>query len=162
MEQQKSAYWKFVRRFLGIILVSLAIVLAVGFFAMWQREKGVENLARSLEEIQRKQYERAMADIYGGKTPQETLRLYIEAVEAGDYELASRYFVEENRTKELESSNRMTENAIQNYTKLLSDALNRIDIVGNYDSDKKYFSIYKPILVRMTLYPNGTWKIVEI
>ena len=39
------------------------------------------------------------ADSYGGTTPEETLRLFVEALEKKDYELASKYFVVENRTK---------------------------------------------------------------
>ena len=42
------------------------------------------------------------ADTYGGKTPQETLDMFISAVEKGDYELASKYFVVERQNKELE------------------------------------------------------------
>ena len=35
------------------------------------------------------------ADTYGGATPEETLRLFVEALEKRDYVLASKYFVAE-------------------------------------------------------------------
>ena len=38
------------------------------------------------------------ADKYGGATPKETLRLFIEALEKKDYELAAKYFVVEERS----------------------------------------------------------------
>ena len=39
-------------------------------------------------------YEEAMQnDVYGGKTPQETLNLFISALEKEDIELASKYFI---------------------------------------------------------------------
>lgn len=41
-------------------------------------------------------------DQYGGATPEETLRLYVEALEVGNAELASKYFIPENQKKELE------------------------------------------------------------
>lgn len=37
------------------------------------------------------------ADTYGGTTPEETLRLFIEALEKKDYILASKYFLVEER-----------------------------------------------------------------
>lgn len=36
-------------------------------------------------------------DTYGGATPEETLRLFVEALEKRDYELAAKYFVPEER-----------------------------------------------------------------
>ena len=103
-----------------------------------------------------------MADTYGGKTPQETLQMYIDAVEKGDYELASKYFIGDYQEMELESSRKMPSNEIQKYIDILKNAITKLDIDGKYDTDKKYFSLYKPILIRMKLYPNGIWKIIEI
>jgi len=37
------------------------------------------------------------ADNYGGATPEETLRLFVEALEKRDFELASKYFVVEEQ-----------------------------------------------------------------
>jgi len=50
-----------------------------------------EKLEMVMENLER--YEEARrSDTYGGETPQETLDLFIEALEKGDVELASRYF----------------------------------------------------------------------
>ena len=162
----KKSFFKFFLIFLALIVgafVLYAVVVnLIQAFSQWQGEKRVEKLAEELKRLEQESYQAAMADTYGGKTPQETLKMYIEAVEKGDYELASKYFIGENRQKELESSNKMNEDAVQSYIKLLKDTLKRFDNEGSYDLDKKYFSIYKPILIRMSLYPNGTWKIIEI
>jgi hypothetical protein len=40
------------------------------------------------------------ADTYGGKTPEETLKLFIEALKAGDIELASKYFALETNSQD--------------------------------------------------------------
>lgn len=40
-------------------------------------------------------------DPYGGATPEETLKLFIEALEKKDYTLASNYFIPEKRKEEL-------------------------------------------------------------
>ncbi len=42
------------------------------------------------ERIMKKAYQ---SDAVGGKTPEETLQLFITALEKGDYDLASKYFV---------------------------------------------------------------------
>jgi len=41
------------------------------------------------------------ADTYGGATPEETLRLFIEALEKRDYELAAKYSVPEKQEEDL-------------------------------------------------------------
>lgn len=41
------------------------------------------------------------ADTYGGATPEETLKLFIDALEKKDYELASKYFVVEEQGEKM-------------------------------------------------------------
>src|SRR3989304_3783323 len=83
-----------------IALVSVAFA-GWGIFKQWRMRKGVENFAETLKRLEQEDYRRAMTDTYGGKTPQETLQMYIDAVEKGDYELASKYFIGEKQEKEL-------------------------------------------------------------
>ena len=47
------------------------------------------------------------ADVYGGKTPEETLNMYIEALKKGDIELASKYVVVEKQEETFERLNRL-------------------------------------------------------
>ena len=142
-----------------IALVSVAFA-GIGMFKQWQMRKGVENFAETLKRLEQEDYRRAMADTYGGKTPQETLQMYIAAVEKGDYELASKYFIGEKQEKW-----RKELIEIKNVDK--TDAfLNPIKVAlhkeGEYSMDKKSFSIHEPIAIDFRLYPNGIWKLMEI
>ncbi len=93
-EKSKKKYWKFVAGFLGII-----VIVAGGFF-VWDKyfspqakinRETQKNYEKYLE--WQKNYEKAMTeDTYGGKTPEETLKMFIEALKKEDIELASKYF----------------------------------------------------------------------
>lgn len=148
-----------------VVGLFLTLVIAVGgliivrAYTKWRGTENVERLARALRQYEQEMLEARMADNYGGKTPQETLRLYIEAVERGDYELASRYFIGEKREGELKSLQNSPKANMENVQELLKQTLLS---EGSYSDDKKDFVIRKPLLVDFVLYPNGIWKIVEI
>ena len=158
---RKKVFWIVIGAFLALFVLVVGLV-AWRAFDTWRGRESVELLYEGLKRGQEELYQRQLADTYGGTTPQETLQMYIEAVEAGDYELASKYFIEENRGREIDSSNKLTPDKLGNYINLLNLALDKLDTEGKYDSDEKYFSIYEPIYIGMVLYPNGIWKIVEI
>src|SRR3989344_2512080 len=95
IEKPKKTYWKFVFGFLGIV-----VVIGGGFF-VWEKYFSPE--AKSRRQME-KQYEAYMEwekryldalkqDTYGGKTPEETLQMFIEALKKEDIELASKYFI---------------------------------------------------------------------
>ncbi|MFA6136264.1 MAG: hypothetical protein WC705_02815 [Candidatus Paceibacterota bacterium] len=94
----KPIDWHFLEFFITFILI-LTVVL--GGFLVY--EKYFSASARSARETQQnyekylnweKQYSEAMtADTYGGKTPQQTLNMFIEALKKGDAGLASKYFI---------------------------------------------------------------------
>lgn len=87
----KSNYWKFVGAFLAIMLV------VAGGYLVW--DKNFSQEAETQKNYDKyltweEKYQEAMKnDTYGGKTPQETLDLFVEALRAEDVELASKYFV---------------------------------------------------------------------
>ena len=78
----KRKYWKFILGFLGII-----VIVGGGFF-VWERYLSPQ--AKSNRETQKnyekylaweENYKKAMTeDTYGGKTPEETLKMFIEAL----------------------------------------------------------------------------------
>ena len=94
-EKSGRKYWKFVLGFLIII-----VVVAGGFF-VWDKyfsqqaklnRQNAENYLKYFD--WQRNYEKAMReDTYGGKTPEETLQMFIEALKREDVELASKYFV---------------------------------------------------------------------
>lgn len=163
LEQPKSKKIKFIIWFVILLFGVMTVVNLALFgwykFTQYINTKKVQQLAEELKKEEEEKYQRLMADTYGGKTPQETLKMYIDAVQKGDYELASKYFIESKREKELKSFEGATPEFIKKYISLLNEALKN---PGNYSFDKEYFTIDKPIGVRMVLYPNGIWKIIEI
>lgn len=49
-------------------------------------------------------------DNYGGETPEETLRLFVEALEAKDLELASKYYLPEHQADQFAELNESNQN----------------------------------------------------
>src|SRR3989338_11220123 len=97
-------FLRIVRSFVFII-VSVAI-LGGGFFAgiysydyywQWQNNKDLRNLVKSYEQAREDEEARKMADTFGGKTPQETLQMFIDAVEAGGHDLGGKDFLGRKR-----------------------------------------------------------------
>lgn len=87
-------HWKSVfRGWVGIPILILAALTAVWLFASgpslyenWQAKRAYE-----------KMMEPYYNDTYGGKTPEETYDMFIDALKKGDIELASKYFVVEKQ-----------------------------------------------------------------
>jgi len=95
LEQPKSKKIKFIIWF---------VILVFGVYALiWGYENYFSQKAKETKQQQKNyekylawksSYEKAMSeDTYGGKTPEETLNLFIEALKKEDLELASKYFV---------------------------------------------------------------------
>lgn len=82
--------------FLGILGLFLILVIGTAANELWKSykwQKAVDKFQESLE----KPYKE---DIYGGKTPEETWKMFLDALKAGDIELASRYFAVEKQEEE--------------------------------------------------------------
>lgn len=146
-----------------VVIGALSIWLGPGFYndyKNWRFTKQMNQVAEELDKAGKDEYKAMMADIYGGKTPQETLKLYIEAVEKGDYELASRYFVFD---KQEEWNDNLSKAAEAGKIGNLLPPLQKLNIKdGYYSSDKKIYSVDNPIFVEFMLSPNGIWKILQI
>jgi hypothetical protein len=100
------------------ILSGLVVILVASGFFYYQKNKSEEfrlitdetemtkfvmtHTQEELDEYRRKVDEIKAEDTFGGKTPEETLRMYIDALKAGDMELASKYFRLEDQERELE------------------------------------------------------------
>lgn len=84
----------------NLITAAVAVLLVVGgWFAVdYYRDS---RQARVYEEMERKYIKAMTEDTYGGKTPQETLDMFVAALRAGDIDLASKYFmIDENLSRE--------------------------------------------------------------
>lgn len=139
----------------GIILA--ALILAVIGWQYWQytqspyyqQMKAVKAIEKDLKE----------QDKWGGKTPEETVRLFTEAVKKGDFELAAKYGREDQIIPKLE---RMKTNGRieQLLTWLEVGEIKMFD--GGGDADLKIKENGKELWVlSMHKSDGGTWKIDE-
>ena len=128
----------------------------------WKWYQGMKNEAANFEKEIADKKAKIAADTYGGKTPQETLDMFITAVEKGDYELASKYFVVERQDKELEDLRESEKKDIENVIELLKQ-VNKRFLKGELSNsiDNNYI-VTDPILVTFIKYPSNLWKIDEI
>jgi len=103
------------------------------------------------------------ADTYGGVTPQETLQMFIDAVEAGNYELASRYMSVSNQEAEktslLELENKGN---LRSFLSLLENAQSDGEITEDSFRMKSKTELGPYYFIRFIKYPQGLWKINEI
>jgi hypothetical protein len=81
-----KSYLRFAVPFFAIVLV------VAGGYLIWSRYFKYDPV-RAYEKAEKAYVEAMTADTYGGKTPQETLDLFVAALRAGDVELASKYFM---------------------------------------------------------------------
>lgn len=83
----------------GIIIIIVAIVFFSNFATKGAVKEFVVREEGSFTSPQDyldyvEQYKQAQSkDTYGGKTPEETLSLFVDALKKGDTELASKYFI---------------------------------------------------------------------
>ena len=99
----QESYKNFAIKFLIIVLaVAGGYWVWNGFFSETGKARRlVAEQTRAYEAKERAYIEAMTADTYGGKTPQETLDLFASALEKGDIELASKYFLlDENLSRE--------------------------------------------------------------
>ncbi len=147
-----------------LVLVLLAgIIFGIVYFGIlkyknWTNLRILKTQAEKFEQNRKNTLEKINTDTYGGATPQKTLQMFIDAVTAGDYTLASKYFVVEKQKAELKDLQEAPLKNIQNVTMFLKKAKNTN---GSYLGENKYF-IDGPILVEFIKYPSNLWKINEI
>src|SRR3989344_1909577 len=82
----------------GVGVFGLAVLGGAVFYGVsWYQERQSPEYAQKLE--YQKLLEAYKSDTYGGDTPEETLRLFIDALKVGDTELAAKYFVVDEQEK---------------------------------------------------------------
>ena len=149
--------WKFETGFLFIIGAALLVWGVTVYFSPEMRR--ARDAREYLEQLQADYAN----DTYGGATPEETLALFIAALEKGDIELASKYFLPEDREEILsdiesaEESGRMNQ-SIERFKDLNLETKNE---------DRAFFittdaSGLVQTQVVLDKNPNGVWKISDI
>mgnify|MGYP001558301634 FL=1 len=99
------------------------------------------------------------SDKWGGKTPEETVRLFTEAVKKGDFELAAKYGNHEQIASglgEIKAAGRIDDLVrwLENGKMEFSNRENNADLI-TYEDGKRY----RPLSLRKI--EGGTWKIDE-
>ena len=118
---------------------------------------------RAIKEVERikKEYEE---DPYGGDTPEETLRLFIEALKQGDTELAAKYFVWDKQEEWRGDLARIKDKGLLD------------EMVGDLEREKYKYSISEKIVgfdvaneqneailsISIVRAQNGKWKIQDL
>ena len=150
--------WKFVGGFLAIIALALGSLAVSGYFFNPERQA-----ERELKELERQYAE----DTYGGKTPEETLELFISALESGDIELASKYFVIDKREEWRSRLQDISNNS--NLGLMIEDLMgpkNKYQFIDGND-DRYIYEILNgknqlTVQIDIGKGPTGIWKIIDM
>ncbi len=176
--KKQKKIWKFLIAFLILIAAGAAVWFVWGGYFSPEAKRARET-ERNYEKYAawEKAYEDAMRqDTYGGKTPEETLRMFIDALKKGDIDLASKYFMLETnekspdyltrrKWKDVLSAARSSEKIgeviqlLENAENDPSSAINsEYSVFSMYDRDGKYVS---DIDFRFNKFSN-VWKIESL
>ena len=162
-EQNKSHFWRFAAGLALLMALGLGIYYAIG----WYEWRGVQNEAaandRALQDMKEleAQYEN---DTYGGTTPEATLALFIDALKKGDIDLASKYFVVDEREAWLNNLRRIQEGGkLNSMIRDIGTAQRGQDI----DKNGAIFSLANSsneitAMIYLASGKNGVWKILEL
>lgn len=155
--------------FLSLVAVAAGVFWFSGGYKEWQAKKQARQQVDRAAEVQARVEEAYRNDTFGGKTPQETLDMFVAALRAEDVELASKYFaLDDNleRGKWLHYLNEVKEknvliamaNDIEKYAKPMKPS---------YEGDAS-FALFNDdgivgVLIDMELNPTSkVWKIESL
>ena len=159
MSLLNSHFWKF---FVGLILVIIVGIGAVYGIDYYEKYKAASAERRALSEFDalKKQY---AEDTYGGKTPEETLALFIDALKKGDTDLAAKYVLIDDQEK-------VRADLLRAKTVgKLNDVIERVKSLRQSRIENNYASFVITNETRVIQYQvslsknnNGIWKISEL
>ncbi len=143
-------------------LIILAVSIAVLFIASNSQKN--DDYDRQLQ-LAKEMEEKYKNDTYGGDTPEETLQLFIDALKAGDIELASKYFVVDKQGEWKEKLGKINENQKIN---LLIEDLNKLEKTIKSNDATAFFVLTNQeevVIVQLVIVKNpvsNKWKIEEL
>jgi hypothetical protein len=165
-----------------VVSAAIVLVLIIGGIFVWENYLGADAQRRrqlrenyDKAEASMNAFEKAMReDTYGGKTPQETLDMFIDALKKGDTELASKYFMLDTNTQSPDYlTRRQWEEGLMNVQKdgkiygIISNLENIKPQKSNTNYEAGFESLNKEgiveILVEMNLNKySQIWKIISM
>lgn len=148
---------KFFVPILGIIAVAVALLWGVDYLRYRQSpEYQVESDLKKLERMYAE-------DPYGGETPEETLRLFIDALKQGDTDLAAKYFVLDKQEEwKIELSMIKDKGLLGVMVKDLEGATKSKEEVGTAFYTVANEENVVSVLIDLRKGPNEKWKIIDI
>lgn len=128
-----------------MIAIAVIFVLFLSIFSLFSIEEKTETL-----------------DLYGGSTPEEAIALYIQAVEKGDYVLASKFFFEDKQSEEFTKFLSANRHTLERYIERIKQPG-----LGEYSPDKTLFTLRlqfdgPDFFIRLQKNQFNLWKIIEI
>lgn len=140
----------------GVIIILFLGIYTLGWYGDWKFNK-------DLKALQQESDRPYLEDTYGGKTPKETLELFIVAVEKEDFDLASKYFVISKQEEWREKLIKGNKENLKKWLNLLKNAQDRGALwEGNFQMEVKGVQGEFSLVVDFIKYPQGNWKIKEI
>lgn len=136
--KSKKIYWKFVLKFLGIILVVfIAFPIAFNYYQDYKVKKGFKDYFQAEKEY----LEALKNDTFGGKTPQETYEKFIETLKTGNIlDSAKFYFYDEEKIKAYQRFEQMQKDgSLANWIAELPN-WSELKEVDYWDKDGKEFN----------------------
>lgn len=102
-------------------------------------------------------------DTFGGDTPEETLRLFVEALKKGDTDLAAKYFVLDKQQEWREELSRIED---KNLLKFMIEDLEKAKKSKSNDKEA-FFTVTNEnkvvsVLIDIRENVNGKWKILDL
>ncbi len=146
------------------IIVSLGVWFGTSLIDPQTQEAKEERAMQEYWDDLTEQYEN---DTYGGSTPEETIALFISALEVGDIELASKYFVIDEQEEQLEYLvGIQKKELIERLISVLENSGDKYPLVeGNNDRFIfEFFDNEKELILQIDLAvtKNNIWKILDM
>src|SRR3989344_584419 len=155
-------FWKFFAGLLAIVVLGFLVIYGADFYNNprilrdWLEARKTQKQYEDLKKL----YE---ADTYGGKTPEETLALFIDALKKGDTDLAAKYvFIDDQenvRADLLQAKTTGNLNKVIERFGLLKKSKTEIDeasfVILGEDNIVKY-------QILLSKNQNDVWKILEL
>lgn len=146
-----------------VILSLFLIAVAVGLW-WWFRPPRNDQYNAPAAQYYKDLEQRYAEDTFGGNTPEETLQLFIAALESGNIDLASKYFVIEKQGEKKEDFSLGKQNgSLNQFLILVKKAKNSEKLLG----DRSQFVIINEnnealMSIDLIKIPNGKWKISSL
>ena len=142
---------------LGILPIIFVTLICVDKYAQWRTARRVA----AYEQEQERPYRE---DMYGGKTPKETLDLFIAALQKEDFVLASKYIVLSKQEEWKEGFKKAKEKGNLEWLLInLKKMENRGNLgpstfqMGARDEEGVFLTF-----ITFVKYPSGVWKIQDL